>query len=85
MASKSNVVFVPNLIVEYPHKGLATTPPTDNADPDHDSCSVVNGPELNGVSDERNSGRAGDNHPMPNPNPKTITFTDKIGKTHCEK
>lgn len=43
-------------------------------DPDHDVCSVVSGPESNGVSDDFSKGSAGENHPIAQPNPSITIF-----------
>lgn len=54
--------------------------PIPAMDPAHDNCSVVSGPEVNGVSDDKSRGRAGENHPMPQPRPIISTFTDQAQK-----
>lgn len=76
MVRSINVRFVPMRIIKMPQKTLPVTPPSERIDPDHDSSSVVKGPELNGVSGDSKSGRAGENHPQPQPNPSISTFAD---------
>lgn len=49
-------------------------------DPDHDVCSVVNGPESSGVSDDFSKGSAGENHPIEQPNPSHKIFAFQLGK-----
>lgn len=46
-------------------------------DPDHDVCSVVNGPERSGVSDDFSQGSAGENHPIAQPYPSITMFAIK--------
>lgn len=73
----NNDDFVPTLIEQYPDARLPVTEPSDRIDPDHDNCSVVRGPDFSSVSDDSRSGRAGENHPTPQPNPKTSRFTNR--------
>lgn len=76
MIRSINVRFVPMRIIKMPKRTHPVTPPRERIDPDHDSCSIVNGPELNGVSCDSKSGRAGENHPQPQPNPSISTFAN---------
>lgn len=57
-----------------------TNAPTDNVDPVQEICSVVIGPELNGVSGDCNSGSAGDTQPIVQPKLNINRFTARKKK-----
>lgn len=53
--------------VKNPKVNEPNNPPIQLTDPNHDSCSVVNGPVINGVSSDTSSKRTGGNQPNTHP------------------
>lgn len=65
----------PNQFTIKPKNKFAINAPNDNSDPAHDNSEVVNGPDSNGVSFDRNNGKAVVNHAIPVPYPINSKFT----------